>query len=49
MTVTIILTMIMCALLFLMNNFGFNRKEQIRQCIMLPFAAILIAWICTLF
>ena len=31
------------------HNFGFNRKEQIRQCIMLPFAALLIAWICTLF
>ena len=31
------------------HNFGFNRKEQIRQCIMLPFAALLTAWICTLF
>ena len=31
------------------HNFGFNRKEQIRQCIMLPFAAFLTAWICTLF
>ena len=31
------------------HNFGFNRKEQIRQCIMLPFAALLSAWICTLF
>lgn len=31
------------------HSFGFNRKEQIRQCVMLPFAALLIAWICTLF
>ena len=31
------------------HNFGFNRKEQIRQCIMLSFAALLTAWICTLF
>ncbi len=31
------------------HSFGFNRKEQIRQCLMLPFAALLTAWICTLF
>ena len=31
------------------HSFGFNRKEQIRQCVMLPFAALLTAWICTLF
>ncbi|MBQ6366419.1 MAG: hypothetical protein IJI61_08465 [Oscillospiraceae bacterium] len=31
------------------HNFGFNRKEQIRQIIMMPFAALLTAWICTLF
>ena len=31
------------------HNFGFNRKEQIRQCIMLPFVALLTAWLCTLF
>ena len=31
------------------HNFGFNRKEQLRQCITLPFAALLTAWICTLF
>ena len=31
------------------HNFGFNRKEQIRQCVMLPFAAVLTAWICTVF
>ncbi len=31
------------------HNFGFNRKEQIRQIIMLPFAAVLTAWICSLF
>jgi len=86
MAVTIILTLIMCALLFLIilfgvkafdiigldyilitktqffqhyipetkgcagyHNFGFNRKEQIRQSIMLPVAALLTAWICTLF
>lgn len=30
-------------------SFGFNRKQQIRQCILLPIAAVLIAWICTLF
>ncbi len=26
-----------------------NIAEQIRQCMMLPFAAFLTAWICTLF
>ena len=31
------------------HNFDLNRKEQIRQCLMLPFAALLTAWICTLF
>ncbi len=31
------------------HNFGFNRKEQIRQIIMLPFAALMTAWICSLF
>ena len=31
------------------HNFGFNRKEQIRQIIIMPFAALLTAWICTLF
>ena len=31
------------------HNFGYNRKEQIRQCIILPFAALLTAWVCTLF
>jgi len=31
------------------HDFGFNRKQQIRQCILLPIAAVLIAWICTLF
>ncbi len=30
------------------HNFGFNRKEQIRQIIMLPFVAVLTAWICSL-
>ncbi|MBQ9328197.1 MAG: hypothetical protein IJ225_06645 [Solobacterium sp.] len=28
--------------------FGFNRKEQIRQCIMIPIFCIICAWICTL-
>ena len=75
MLTTCILTLIMCALLFLMiwsaayflpwkglmdffpetdgcagyHSFGFNRTEQIRQIIMMPFAALLTAWICTLF
>ena len=31
------------------HDFGFNRKEQIRQIIMMPFAAVLTAWICSLF
>ncbi|MBR2739731.1 MAG: hypothetical protein IKF10_06005 [Lachnospiraceae bacterium] len=31
------------------HSFGFNRKEQIRQCMVLPFAALLTAGICTLF
>ena len=31
------------------QDFGFNRREQIRQIIMLPFAALLTAWICSLF
>lgn len=31
------------------HSFGFNRKEQIRQCTALPFAALLTAGICTLF
>ena len=31
------------------HNFGFNRKEQIKQCATLPFVALLTAWICTLF
>ena len=31
------------------HSFGFNRKEQIKQCAVMPFAALLTAWICTLF
>ena len=31
------------------HNFGFNRKEQIKQSIMMPFAALVTAWICSLF
>lgn len=30
------------------HAFGFNRKEQVRQCIMLPFVALLTAWIFSL-
>lgn len=30
------------------HSFGFNRKEQLKQIIAMPFAALLIAWICTL-
>ena len=30
------------------HSFGYNRKEQIRQCVTLPFAALLTAWICSL-
>ena len=31
------------------HSFGYNRKEQLRQILALPFAALLTAWICTLF
>ena len=31
------------------HSFGYNRKEQLRQILTLPFAALLTAWICTLF
>lgn len=31
------------------HSFGYNRKEQMKQIIMLPFSALLTAWICTLF
>ena len=31
------------------HSFGYNRKEQLRQILTQPFAALLIAWICTLF
>lgn len=31
------------------HRFGYNRKEQFRQCVALPFAALLTAWICSLF
>lgn len=30
------------------HQFGFNRKEQMKQVLMLPFAALLTAWICSL-
>ena len=30
------------------HSFGYNRKEQLRQILSLPFAALLTAWICTL-
>ena len=31
------------------HSFGYNRKEQLRRIVTLPFAALLTAWICTLF
>ena len=31
------------------RQFGFNRKEQLAQIIVFPFAALFAAWICTLF
>lgn len=30
------------------HSFGYNRKEQIRQCVILPFIAFLTAWIFSL-
>ena len=30
------------------QDFGFNRKEQIKQIVLLPFAAVITAWICSL-
>ena len=31
------------------HSFGYNRKEQLWRIVTLPFAALLTAWICTLF
>ena len=31
------------------RRFGYNRKEQIRRIVLMPFAALLTAWICSLF
>lgn len=31
------------------HSFGYNRKEQLRQILMMPFSALLLAWVCTLF
>ena len=31
------------------HSFGYNRKEQLRQILMMPFSAMLLAWVCTLF
>ena len=31
------------------HNFGYNRKEQLKQILTLPLAALLTAWVCTLF
>ena len=31
------------------HSFGYNRKEQLKRILMLPFAALLAAWVCTLF
>ena len=30
------------------HQFGFNRKEQLTRIVLFPFAALLLAWICTL-
>ena len=30
------------------HQFGFNRRQQIRDIVLLPFAALLLAWICTI-
>lgn len=30
------------------HQFGFNRKQQLRDILMFPFIALLLAWICTL-
>lgn len=31
------------------HSFGYNKKEQLRRILTLPFVALLIAWVCTLF
>ena len=31
------------------HDFGYNRKEQLKQILTLPFAALLTAWVCSLF
>lgn len=31
------------------HSFGYNKKEQLRRILTLPFAALLIAWVCSLF
>ena len=31
------------------HSFGSNRKEQLTRILTLPFAALLTAWVCTLF
>ena len=31
------------------HSFGYNRKEQLTRILTLPFAALLTAWVCTLF
>ena len=31
------------------HSFGYNRKEQLKHILALPFAALLTAWVCTLF
>lgn len=30
------------------HQFGFNRKEQLTRIVLFPFAALLLAWVCTL-
>ena len=31
------------------HRFGYNRKEQVKRIVLLPFAALFAAWVCTLF
>ena len=44
MIVTVVLSLIGCKG---WKDFGFNRKQQIRQCIMIPVCCLIIALICT--
>ena len=31
------------------HRFGYNRKEQMKRIVLMPFAAVLVAWVCSLF